>query len=252
MEHQTIRKTKTEIATAQKMGVDTTQLRLKLGQQQASLKAFVDEKKLVRQPRREKAYAIGAQPRALRKVADGAAPGYIPKHLRNTVGLPKSKSPIDIQTAVKGTNPHFAPGTPYGENCQRCVPVYELRRRGFDVTAKPKPKPDTIDFAHDCFENVTLTNATTPKKLVDALDKLPNGARVAIRQNWPGKKRRGHVYVAERVNGNTIWIDPQDVSRNEAYVAAYPKRARRGTIQWFRMDDADFKQGLDFSLIADW
>jgi SPP1 gp7 family putative phage head morphogenesis protein len=46
---------------------------------------------------------------------------------------------IDETDALKGTNPNYALGWKYQNNCQRCVPAYELRRRGYDVTAKPKP-----------------------------------------------------------------------------------------------------------------
>lgn len=61
-----IRRIKKDIALGEKSGLDMTQKRLELGRKQAKLKALCDEKKLVRQYQREKAYAIGAQPRALR------------------------------------------------------------------------------------------------------------------------------------------------------------------------------------------
>ncbi len=34
-------------------------------------------------------------------------------------------------------NPNYKQGAEYRENCQRCVPAYELRPRGYDVQAKP-------------------------------------------------------------------------------------------------------------------
>ena len=40
---------------------------------------------------------------------------------------------------LKMTNPKYNINSPeYRQNCQRCVCAYEMRRRGFDVTAKPK------------------------------------------------------------------------------------------------------------------
>lgn len=47
---------------------------------------------------------------------------------------------FSIEDSLKGANPKYARGTQYGVNCQRCVQAYELRRRGYDVEALPKPK----------------------------------------------------------------------------------------------------------------
>jgi hypothetical protein len=60
-----IRETKRDIAQLETAGASTAQKRLVLGQQHR-LDAFTKQNGLVRQPRREKAYGIGAQPRALR------------------------------------------------------------------------------------------------------------------------------------------------------------------------------------------
>lgn len=61
-----IRQTKREAAALGQAGLDDTQARLKLGAQQRRLKAYSDAKGLPRQPLREKAYGVGAQPRALK------------------------------------------------------------------------------------------------------------------------------------------------------------------------------------------
>lgn len=47
---------------------------------------------------------------------------------------------FSIEDSLKGANHKYARGTQYGVNCQRCVQAYELRRRGYDVEALPKPK----------------------------------------------------------------------------------------------------------------
>lgn len=58
--------------------------------------------------------------------------------------LPKLTEPESIEQSLAGTNPHG-----YTTNCQRCVPVYEMRRRGYDVAAADAPKnpfDDSIGF----------------------------------------------------------------------------------------------------------
>jgi hypothetical protein len=63
-----IRATKREIDGLQKVGADATAARLRLGKQQARLRAHINKTGLPRQSKREKAYGIGkVQPLALRK-----------------------------------------------------------------------------------------------------------------------------------------------------------------------------------------
>ena len=42
------------------------------------------------------------------------------------------------------TNPNYDKGEKFEINCQRCVPAYEMRKRGYNVTAKPLPCDDDI------------------------------------------------------------------------------------------------------------
>ena len=46
----------------------------------------------------------------------------------------------DFYHDLKDINPNYNEGTIWQENCQRCVPAYEMRRRGYDVTAESCPK----------------------------------------------------------------------------------------------------------------
>jgi hypothetical protein len=61
-----IRDKKRAVHNAELTGADPTQFRLELGKKQRQLKAHTEKYNLVREPRREKAYGIGAQPRGLR------------------------------------------------------------------------------------------------------------------------------------------------------------------------------------------
>jgi len=79
-----IRLKKEQVRLTGLAGSDTAQLRLELGAAQGRLKAFVDGNGLTRNPAREKAYGIGAQPRALKAVPEvksfyyaAASPIYI-------------------------------------------------------------------------------------------------------------------------------------------------------------------------------
>ena len=45
----------------------------------------------------------------------------------------------EFSEELKKCNPNFELGNQWKINCQRCVPTYEMRRRGYNVTASPKP-----------------------------------------------------------------------------------------------------------------
>lgn len=61
-----VRAYKREVAALETAGADATDARLKLGKAQGRLRTHVSDKGLVRQPKREKAYGLSEQPRALR------------------------------------------------------------------------------------------------------------------------------------------------------------------------------------------
>lgn len=60
-----VRKAKREAAAAREVGADDVPARLALGRAQAELRAFCADNRLTRMPGRERAYGVGAQPRAL-------------------------------------------------------------------------------------------------------------------------------------------------------------------------------------------
>ena len=49
----------------------------------------------------------------------------------------KQGLPMAQTEAMKGANPRYNLDLSYKINCQRCVPTYEMRRRGYDVAANP-------------------------------------------------------------------------------------------------------------------
>ena len=151
--------------------------------------------------------------------------------------------PMDIKDASKGANidGHIS-------NCQRCVPAYELQRQGYYVTALDRPsKGNTIRTASDCFD-VKPISVLGKQDLIDCLRNEDDGTRFAVSIKWQGSKPKdpGHVFVAEKVSGKIIFIDPQ--SDIIGYTGI--DRAKYGSIKYFRMDNAKFKPGFDFDLIV--
>lgn len=135
-----------------------------------------------------------------------------------------------IEDCYNTTNPHLNGGEEYTRNCQRCIPAYEARRRGFDVTAKPaalgdEPLKNTYG-SHgwaNVFENgennvvsISGTSAADVKKNIRLLmQNYGDGARVAVKVGLG--KHNGHVFIAEQIDGKTVFIDPQTGDKNCAY-----------------------------------
>lgn len=98
--------------------------------------------------------------------------------------------PMSIEKALEGTNPHFnSIKGDYKNNCQRCVQVYEMRRRGMDVSAAPYPgRHNNIAWGIECFTKSgthkeagrLLKRNMSKKDLEAALNNAPINSRHVI------------------------------------------------------------------------
>lgn len=150
-------------------------------------------------------------------------------------------TPLSIADALKGANPKFARGTQYAVNCQRCVQTYELRRRGYDVEALPKPKKNnTIVWGNECFvdssgNTPSFTFNQREKDIRSVLANAPEGSRHIIYTTWKNS-RKAHVFIAEKENGIIRFVDPQTNKNN---VEDYFSRGKEGRFGILRVDDKD-------------
>lgn len=155
----------------------------------------------------------------------------------------KCEKPIPIENAVAGANPYYSQSADYRVNCQRCVQTYELRRRGYDVIAKPKPSANnTVTWGSECFipkdkiqeswKSFTLNLSQAAVK--NEIQSSPDGARYAIYVKWKGRGKGAHVFVAEKLNGSVRYMDPQTGQQD---VDHYFQKGSPGKFGFFRMDD---------------
>lgn len=150
-------------------------------------------------------------------------------------------TPLSIADALKGANPKFARGTQYAVNCQRCVQTYELRRRGYDVEALPKPKKNnTIVWGSECFvdssgNTPSFTFNQREKDIRSVLANAPDGSRHIIYTAWKNS-RSAHVFIAEKENSIIRFVDPQT---NKDNVEDYFLLGKEGKFGILRVDDKD-------------
>lgn len=148
---------------------------------------------------------------------------------------------FSIEDSLKWENPKYVRGTQYGVNCQRCVQAYELRRRGYDVEALPKPKKNnTIIWGNECFvdssgNTPSFTFNQSEKAIRNALANAPDGSRHIIYTAWKNSKS-AHVFIAEKENGIIRYIDPQSNMDDVEYYFSLAKKNKFGIL---RVDDKD-------------
>lgn len=153
-----------------------------------------------------------------------------------------------IDNNVKNTNPAYKNGGPaYRQNCQRCVAAYEMRRRGYDVVAKPAVvgndgKLSAKDPLYSSWKNVfegarfEFHSGYDGGKagIVSQMDRWGDGAVAEVRVLWNASE--AHVFVAQRVNGIVRFIDPQTGNLN---CEEYFTKAALGATMIARIDNLE-------------
>lgn len=115
------------------------------------------------------------------------------------------REPESIASAMRNANPHYSREySEYSENCQRAVVAYELRRRGYKVSAQPTYKGDKVgEIAYvdrkngiyksrwtRAFSNAKTeyVGAGTGQKMIALVDgkmaEYGNGSRAVLQVMW--------------------------------------------------------------------
>lgn len=156
--------------------------------------------------------------------------------LRPGVKRPDDEQPVLKQFRYKGpgfmkaekslaaVNPHFSEGYKWQNNCQRCVVAWELRQRGYDVTAMPFAAHDGIGYdgtacwqldGTDWFNDselrlLTGTKVAFEKSVKEEFDKWGDGSRAIVRVGWDSNHGDGgHLFSARREGDKIVYEDPQ-------------------------------------------
>lgn len=135
-------------------------------------------------------------------------------------------TPMEFEKADgKRCNPFFKAKSKYGINCQSCVVAYELRRRGYNVEARPYTTDAQEYLArwnHGAFLNSdksyadpTYYSSPLKRDVVDWFEKTTSekGRYVysfAWRKSSRARKWHGHIISVDRLeDGSVRMYDPQ-------------------------------------------
>lgn len=137
---------------------------------------------------------------------------------QSSVSIPYSSKADSIEEAAKSTNPKYGDASGlYNSNCVRVVQAYELRRRGFDVTANEysaysQSNGIWLNGWRDPATNKSgwdlRIDAKTAKDAKKVLDGMPDGSRGATWFKYKGTSI-SHVLNWEKADGKLVWVDAQ-------------------------------------------
>jgi len=150
------------------------------------------------------------------------------------------------QHSLTETNPHYNEAPHWRNNCQRCVPTLEMRRRGSEVTARPS----TYGSEHlsyrpfDVWQNANVIHCegNGMSDIQAAMNSWGDGARAQVVVYWDSPHGGGHTFIAEQRNGETIFSDPQT---GRIDVSNYFNRVLENRTQFCRIDNLEFSEYID-------
>ena len=142
----------------------------------------------------------------------------------------------------------FDEGPEYRNNCQRCVVAYEMRRRGYAVTAMPRPMTNdhpprpAADYDTNRWKTafkgtwIECGDETGENEIERNLHKWGIGSRAIVHVTWKFSGDQSHVFIAEKLKNGIVFVDPQTGDMN---VRRYFKSAEAGKTSIMRIDNAE-------------
>ena len=175
---------------------------------------------------------------AYKKIKDIKKEYNVPLKIDKKTGLPLFTHSQSDKEILKGVNPgnaalfgekrNFKIFTGGDTNCQVCTAAYDIRKRGFDIKAKPFKKGfSTPELYRELYTNYdnnktkalffkkghSMFNDDTANDMMKQINKAcfwyPNGARGNITNTWIGLKPSGHSMIWEKQHGKIIFKDAQ-------------------------------------------
>ena len=150
-----------------------------------------------------------------------------------------NKDRHDILSNLSASNPNYDEDSfAWSYNCQRCVPTYEMRRRGYNVTAQPISSGSDHLAYHpfDVWQNYKEISCSGSglSDIRSAMSTWGDGARAQVVVYW-NNGEGGHTFAAEQVNGKTYFVDHQT---NSVYDADWVfSKVEHGATSFCRIDN---------------
>jgi uncharacterized protein YukE len=189
----------------------------------------------------------------------GAQPGDYSQDARSHAWLQSLPATHEgWQDSMKRANPHYGDFSQdvasfyaslglldssgeFRNNCGYAAIAYEMRRRGFDVTAAPDLDGDTTTDIASTFhdpqtgEPRSWTMSDGKAGIADSMQDFGPGSRAIVMVRWKGNTG-GHFFNVENIDGQVVYLDAQS---NQVNVDDYFNRIEPGTARFMRTDDLE-------------
>jgi SPP1 gp7 family putative phage head morphogenesis protein len=181
-------------------------------------------------------FNLGDQQRAAQAAADATRPrGPVGPGSGNPGWEPSWPTTL-VETAEEArdrANPYYGTGPEWSNNCTNCTSAWELRRRGYDVTAQPLATGRQWDATPTTWRAEVFDVKTMNQAEKGILSTMPDGARGGITVQW--RSGGAHIFNWEVVDGRVVWVDAQ--TGRTPSLESLKERVKQSRISWFRMDD---------------
>ena len=152
----------------------------------------------------------------------------------------------EFQYCLNGTNPRYQDAPEWMNNCQRCVPAYELRRRGSEITVRPSTY-GSYHLAYRPFDvwdgaEILTCIGNGNQTIQNSMAAWGDGSRAQIAVYWDSPLGGGHTFMAEQQNGTTVFFDPQTGNSD---CSSYFDRVIDGRTQFCRIDNLEFSPYIE-------
>lgn len=155
-------------------------------------------------------------------------------------GIPKSWKRIEgADDSLRSVNPNYmSKNAAYKANCTNCVSAYEMRKRGYNVTARPATKNHYLSrHPEEAWKDPDIKTAsgTGLDDIISTARNWPENARAEVAVAWKGSSK-GHVFVAEKENGKIRFYDVQSGEKMSSKIFAH---VEEGETLFWRIDNLE-------------
>lgn len=166
-----------------------------------------------------------------------------PHEIDKESGLPLKNKDYSEKEDLAMVNPAFKAYSEFStHNCANCSIIYELRKKGFDVTANLRDRGLTTPTIASMFKDTEVKTIPKPirtgesyaKKVLDTLSKEPEGSHGIACVGW--YYGGGHAYNYEIKNGKVVFSDPQ-CNKSGSAVKNYLYEIENGSFEYIRTDN---------------
>lgn len=235
-----IRALKREVNALEALGESTEEVQAKLKQKMAEYKDFSWKAGMKPKMNRLRIEGHGnlaktsAYKRHATSIRKNNPTGYYSK-------IPKTWKVIKSDNeALRNTNPKFKREIGYDLNCPNCACAYEMRKRGYDVVARPYVSGGSHylnQHPESAWENAIVIECSGKSDIIKALEEIEEDARFEVM--YMRNRGGGHVIIAEKECGNIRFLDVQ--SGIEIDGSCLDKK-NISSVHYFRIDNLEISQ----------